>query len=105
MATAFIFVATYSFNSVINSPHSRIDAMVGEIDHIHKELDDLKYEVAQTQRNDLECDLRNDRQQDDIDMLKGMGGQCVNWRAKAEVEIIQLKQLYDWYLKKKRLPD
>lgn len=105
MAAAILFLATYSVNSVINSPHDRIDALVGEIVHVHKELDDLKYEVAQTQRNDLECERRNDRQQADLDMLKNMGSQCVNWRAKAEVEISQLKQIYDWYLKIKRLPD
>jgi len=105
LATLVVYLGSSYVNSIINNPNTRIDALVDELTHVHKELDDLKYEVAQTQRNDLECDLRNDRQQNDIDMLKKMGGECVNWRHKAEVEIIQLNEFYKWYSHRERIPD
>jgi len=105
LATALLYVVVDSFNSIINSPHSRIDALVEELNHVHEELDDLKFSVAQTERNDLECDMRNDRQQKDIDMLKAIGGDCVTWRAKAEEQIDTLSGFYNWYSHRERLPD
>lgn len=71
LATAIVFVASYSITSVINSPHRRIDQLAKDIVEHHEVLDELNENILNIKNDDNNCitrqmemELRMDKQEE-----------------------------------------
>jgi len=95
LAAALIFVASYLFTSVVNSPHSRIDKLVEELEElgISDRLVIMELTVGHIRDDDMEC---KKRQEALVRRLNSLSSTVKEYQAATkEVDANQTKLIYD----------
>ena len=73
LAAALIFVVTYIFTGVINSPHSRINKLLEELEElgISDRLTIMEFTVDHIRDDDKQCQARQEAIAEELKWLRG----------------------------------